>query len=227
MTTCGRSPSICCPTRSDPCAGRRPSSRVSFRHSSPPKAELKKQNAPRREASHDVFDGRAICVSDCRLTGVAFKHIAEKTAPGAAWAPARGALLSWKVCMLKRLLLSILLLAALAGGWRPAMAGWQGIHERQPVEASRMHQAGHGDAGCAEVTHHRGQAQAENTEGAGADMSRCAAMAAGCLAPVLGAAVPEVARQGEALCLRLRDRPADRLQSVALTPNPRPPRASL
>lgn len=129
--------------------------------------------------------------------------------------------------MLKRLLLALLLISALAGGWRPAMAAWEGVHERQPADASRMHQADHGEVACAEASHCRGQAPAEDAEGHAADMGRCAAMISGCFAPVLGAVVPEVARQGEALRLRLWDRPTDHLRSIALTPDLRPPKASL
>lgn len=136
--------------------------------------------------------------------------------------------------MLKRLLLSLLLLAALAGGWRPAVAGLHGTaghgpagHAAAVAAAPQADQVVQADADCDPAPHHCEHGAGTDGRAPMQDMSRCAAMAAGCFAPVIDAIRLEVVRTGEPTRLRLRGRPAALLPPVALTPDLRPPRTSL
>lgn len=132
--------------------------------------------------------------------------------------------------MLKRLLLSLLLLAVLAGGWRPAMAGLHGDGGTHGVVAAAMqhHPAAQADTGCAAASGHHQQAQeTPDTADRNAPMGCCTAMAAGCAAPVLGVATLDLGRVGEALHARPWPRPAERPTALAPTPDLRPPKPSL
>jgi hypothetical protein len=129
--------------------------------------------------------------------------------------------------MLKRLLLSLLLMAALTGGWRPAVAGLHEGAKPAVAEAEHAHSSTHDRMICADADRRPAAPFDAGDGGHMTDMSRCAAMASGCAAPLLEAGMPDVARKGEALRLHLWDRPSVYPTPVALAPDPRPPRPSL
>ncbi|MGC2855542.1 hypothetical protein ACM64Y_08705 [Novispirillum sp. DQ9] len=122
--------------------------------------------------------------------------------------------------MLKRLIIALLVCAALVAGVRPGMAG---APDPVPQPAPM--------ADMAAAPHHQMAVPCDDDGGAGDHLGRasggCVAMMAGCFAPAIGCDPLPVARTAAWVRWLPRIAAADHLVPVAVAPDLRPPRVLL